>query len=474
MLAYWANNVNHPVWPGVMHMHVGDIGGLRAPEQAPAGGVHGYARRNALGQDRAAAAPPGYAWLLDVVLGGAPAVTWAAAGELPPGFDRTEQLAVLPAIAGRSLLVSVRSRRGASSAMTSYNALRSPRSRLARRVVGAGLRTGLAQLLLPGKIDVGRAVSAPGGHLADVLLTEHLSELFGCGPVVVAISGGEGLYRKPILQVFSADGTPLGFVKVGWNDWTRDAVRREAAGLRACADGATDRLGAPVLLRHDEWHGLELLITAPIPAGVRRIAVRSPLPDVEVLREISRLSEPHAGELATSPWWLGLHSRIARVADPATRAELDAMTSRVEDAGGHARLEFGTWHGDFVPWNLAWVGSRLYAWDWESSAAQAPVGFDALHFYFQVAFVARQLPLEEAALAALKAAPALSALGVAAAAHRLVAALHLLELYVSHEVARGETSRADDRFHPAVTGVLDRLLGEPSGAGRPHFSGRYT
>jgi hypothetical protein len=216
-----------------------------------------------------------------------------------------------------------------------------------------------------------------------------------------------------------------------------------------------------------------LLVTAPIPAGVRRIPVRSPLPDVEMLREISRLSEPYAGELATSPWWRGLRARIAGVADPATRAELDALASRFEDIGGHAELEFGTWHGDFVPWNLAWVGSRLYAWDWESSASQAPVGFDALHFYFQVAFVARQLPLEEAAQAALKAAPALSALGVAAAAHRLVAALHLLELYVSHEVARGEADRAGDRFHPAVIGVLDWLLGELPGAGRLHSSGRH-
>ena len=109
-----------------------------------------------------------------------------------------------------------------------------------RRVLGVGLRTGLAQPLLPGKIDVGTAVDATPEQLADVLLSEHLRELFGRGPVTVAVSGGSGAYRKPVLQVFSTDGKPLGFVKVGWNDWTRDAVRREAAALRACAKRPTD------------------------------------------------------------------------------------------------------------------------------------------------------------------------------------------------------------------------------------------
>ena len=155
-------------------------------------------------------APPTYAWLLDVLLGGTPTVTWAATGELPAGFEFAEQLAVLPAAAGRSFLVSLKARRAASSALTSYNALRSPRRRLVRRVLGVGLRTGLVQPLLPGKIDVGTAVNATPEQLAGVLLSEHLRELFGRGPVAVAVSGGSGPYRKPVLQVFSTDGMPLG------------------------------------------------------------------------------------------------------------------------------------------------------------------------------------------------------------------------------------------------------------------------
>ena len=73
---------------------------------------------------------------------------WAAAGGLPAGFDRADRFAVLPIGEGRSFLLSLADRRGASSALTSYNSLRSGRTRLARRVLAFGLRAGLAQPLL--------------------------------------------------------------------------------------------------------------------------------------------------------------------------------------------------------------------------------------------------------------------------------------------------------------------------------------
>ncbi|MGO8884550.1 MAG: hypothetical protein ACLQI7_12745 [Streptosporangiaceae bacterium] len=429
-----------------------------------------YVRRS-----HTASAQPSYAWLLDVLLGGMPAVTWAAAGELPDGFELAEQFAVLPAGAGQSFLVSLKARSGASSALTSYNALRSPRRRLARRVLGVGLRTGFAQPLLPSKIDVGTAVGATSGQLSNAVLSEYLCELFGRGPVVVAVRGGGGPYRKPVLQVFGMDGTPLGFVKVGWNDWTRDAVRREAAALRACA-GSTMRLGVPALIGQYVWRGLDLLVTAPLPPGVRRLNASSRLPEVGVIREISRLSEVYFGELAASPWWLGLRTRIATgVIDPAARAQLDEVADGVERQHGRAPLEFGRWHGDFVPWNLARLGTRLFAWDWESSAPQAPVGFDALHFHFQVAFVACGRSVEEAAALAVRSGrPALDALGIAADMHSLVATLHLLDLAVRHEEARSSAGDIDARFFPAVLDVLERGLASPPGTVRLHPAGRSS
>jgi hypothetical protein len=134
-------------------------------------------------------------------------------------------------------------------------------------------------------------------------------------------------------------------------------------------------------------------------------------------------------------------------------------------------LRFGTWHGDLVPWNLARLGRRLYAWDWESSTPDAPLGFDAVHFHFQVEFVARGLPLGQAVpVAARHAAPALAELGLTAPGCGLLVVLHLIELFLRHEEARGSSGEADDRFYPAVIEVLDHELRQRASA--PDTAGR--
>jgi hypothetical protein len=417
--------------------------------------------------------PNDYFWLFDLLWGSKPAVTWAPTGELPVGFEPAEQFAVVHAGAGRSFTVSLASRRGTAAALTTYNALRPLRPRVARRLLGSGLRTGLAQPFLRTRIDVGTAAGATTGELPDALLGEHLSRIFGERRVVIAFGGGSGPYRKPVLQVFGTDGTPLGYVKVGWNDWTRDAVRREAAALRACALSPM-RLGAPTLLDQSSWKGLDLVVTAPLPPGVRRLGRNTRIPETALLREIIQLSSPYVGELATSPWWVGLRKRIETgVADPGARSSLAQSADRIEGSSGRVPLEFGTWHGDLVPWNMARLGTRLYAWDWESSSPEAPVGFDALHFHFQVAFVARRLPLEEAEARAVRdAGPALGALGLGQDARRFVATLHMLELFVRHEEARSSAGCPDDRFYPAVTRLLAQSLALPPGAQASRCTGR--
>ena len=400
----------------------------------------------------------GHAWLPEVLFGGTPTVRWAAAGGLPAGFDRADQFAVLPVGDGRSFLLSLAARRGASSALTSYNSLRSGRTRLARRVLAFGLRTGLAQPLLRNKIDVGVAPSLAPAQVED-LLSEHLRRLFGRDRIVMAISGGTGPYRKPVLQIFAADGAPLGYVKVGWNDWTHEAVRREAAALQACAKHPM-RLGVPEFLGLSSWQGLELLVTSPLPRGVRRWGHENGLPDASVLAEISELAPGFAGELAASPWWHSVRSRIQdAVADAVARSALELAADRIERAHGREPLRFGAWHGDLVPWNLARLGSRPYAWDWESSTTDVPLGFDAVHFYYSVAFIAQERPLAEAAsIAASRAGAALRALGVPEQGHRLVALLHLVETAIRHEQARRSTGDVDRRFYPAVLGVIEQAL----------------
>jgi len=254
-------------------------------------------------------------WLFDLLFSGTPVVTWAAAGTLPAGFERVDRFAVFPAGASRSFMVSLASRRGSSAALTSYNSLRTGRTRFARRALGLGLRTGLAQPLVRDKIDIGIAAGATDGQLADELLGEHLRLLFGREQIVMAFGGGSGPYRKPVLQVFSTGGVPLGYIRVGWNDWARAAVSREAAALRACAVQPM-HLGVPELLGRSVWRGLDLLITGPLPRDSKRVSSENGLPPASVLQEISGLAPGFTGELAASPWWLSVRSRIEAESRP--------------------------------------------------------------------------------------------------------------------------------------------------------------
>ena len=275
---------------------------------------------------------------------------------------------------------------------------------------------------------------------------------------MVAFGGGDGPYRKPVLQVFGLDGVPLAYVKVGWNDWTRDAVRREISALRLCASHPM-QLGVPELLGHWLWQGLDLLVTAPLPRGVRRLPLNSSLPSAELAREISQLSVAHVGELGTSPWWQNLQTRILGCTDPEARTQLERIAAGIARCFGLTPLAFGSWHGDLVPWNMAQLDGRFYAWDWESYAPNAPIGFDAMHYYFQVAFVARRRSLADAAaIARQRALPALVALGVAPDDGDLIGILHLLELFTRHEEARSSAGGLDNRFYPAVAELLEESL----------------
>jgi len=406
--------------------------------------------------------PPGYAWMLDLLYGGKQSVTWAAAGCLPAGYTRADQLVRLPSAQGRSLLVSLASRRGTSSALTSYNALRSGRRKIARQVLGSALQAGMAQPVLRSRIDIGIRVGTSADERADDLLDDKLRALCASSlpatRLVTAISGGQGPYRKPILHVFSQTGKPLGFIKVGWNTWTKEGVRQEKAALTAY--GSRPRgFGVPNLLSLSDWHGHNLLATAPLPERVTKIGADAGMPDASVLREINGLSEVAARPLAESSWWLRARGRIRDVVDRVARQALTQATERINAAYGQATLDFGFCHGDFTPWNLGQASGRIYVWDWESSVPDAPVGFDAVHYLFQVGFVEHHLPLEEAAVTAARSAcPVLLELGVRAEYCGLVTVLHLVDLFLRHEAARASAGAPDERFYPSISKVLERQL----------------
>jgi hypothetical protein len=192
--------------------------------------------------------------------------------------------------------------------------------------------------------------------------------------------------RKPVLSV-SGPGGRLAFVKIGDSARTRDLVRNEARALRLVAAAAPATIVAPAVLHHGRWRGLEVLVLSPLPVPTRPWARRVPAPLVErAVQEIAAL-DPGA------PWCR---------------------------------------HGDFAPWNMAPTrDGRLLVWDWERFESGVPLGFDAVHLFFQRALT-RMGPARAARACVARALRTLAPYGLSAAEARLTAIRYLIELAGRH------------------------------------------
>jgi hypothetical protein len=272
--------------------------------------------------------------------------------------------------------------------------------------------------------------------------------------------------RKPTLQLLDGAGRMRGYAKVGWSPLTRELVRNEAESLRACAASPPPGLGVPKVLAAGRWRDLDLVVTNPLPTAVRRHRDALRPPPVAVTAGLAATRGTRALPLAASPYWSSVRDRVAEAeaagdaeGAPAERAEITAVLTaaadRIQGRHGGTLMTFGRWHGDWVPWNLAWDGDRLFAWDWEHAGDDAPLGFDLLHWHFQVAFIRRRRPVAEAAArCGALAAPDLARLGITPAAAEALPPLYLLEAYLRAHHMRAVGAGWNPRFHPAMLRVL--------------------
>ena len=335
-------------------------------------------------------ASSGLEWACRLLWGANDSVQARRAGAPPAGFRPVEAYLPLPRASNPRVLVPLGSPRAASAALARNHDATSRKSRVVKAALAAGLRAGVAQRLLPDRIDVFVAAGLAGDDLRSALLTEHLRAVFGRRDLVMAvILGTPRLNRKPVLQILSEAGDVLGYVKAAWNDLTRNLVRNEASVLRHLASDRRNSFAAPDVIHHGAWPGgpggspdvarLELLAASPLPHTVKPQEAQVFEPPLPVITEIARLWGTSQGPLAESAYWAGVRERLA--ARPES-GPLPAIVDHVEARYGAVSLRFGAWHGDFTPWNMARLDNGIFVWDWER-AAPAPVGLDLFHFMFQ-------------------------------------------------------------------------------------------
>ncbi|WP_412747103.1 hypothetical protein [Krasilnikovia sp. MM14-A1004] len=369
--------------------------------------------------------------------------------------------AVVPSLDRARFLLPLAGRRVTAASVLAYNALRPPRVRASRTAVGLLARVGA--LALAGAPVL--SVHVPAGvEPADVLLCAHLARLLGAPGLHAAIGiRPPDPHHKPTLQLFDDAGRPRGYAKIGWNDGTRAMVRAEAATLADLPPPGGELPVVPGLVLHTRWRDQEVAVVAPMPRRVRRLR-DSGNPRVAAMLAVARRGGPATAPraLRDSPLlddWRRRAAGADAVTDPAAMS-IDAAIDAIEARDGDLACEFGDWHGDWVPWNMARHRGRLYVWDWENRGTGVPVGFDLAHQAFQTALSLRGRPAPDCADAADAALHRHGpALGLDAARQRLVVDAYLVELWLRTYELSGGGAGWNPRLHPALLHVLAARLG---------------
>ena len=328
---------------------------------------------------------------------------------------------ILPNEAKAVLLLPRRPRRAAAAALRHYKASAVGRQRLRFRGLALGAQMGLAEVL-PQRITIGQPGDEP-----DTDVVSYLRKVLDQELIVSLRIGPPRANRKPVLELLSPHGRLLGFAKVGITGLTRELVRAEAAALGVLEAAGLTRLEVPRLLHHGQWQEHEVLVQAPL-RGSGRAATPAAL--TSAMAELATTAGVTVEPVGQSRYWRGLRSRLEACGGREPAEALLQIMADMQATAEATSLAFGSWHGDWTPWNMAFSGGRVLAWDWERFESGVPIGYDVLHYQLQEAVErSNGAGARAAAEVALFTAPMrLGSLGVRPGSAVFVAALYLLEI----------------------------------------------
>jgi hypothetical protein len=293
-----------------------------------------------------------------------------------PGHRVVREFAFLPNAQRPRLIVPVGVPAAAAAAMRRYSQALSGTERYGRAVLALVLRSGLGERLLPDRVRISVRGDEDGLRSVEDVLGDALGER-----VVVSLGlGNRRANQKPILHVLTPAGRTRAFVKVGDTEMARALVRGEADALRRVAALPLTLVSPPKVLGLTRWNGLDLLVLSPLATSPQRRGPTRNEPPYAAIEELATAAGVEAGPLARSAFWGRTRAGVAAVADPEAATLLGTVVEAVERRHGGTEFRYGSWHGDFTPWNLQRRGDAIVLWDWERFASGVPLGFDALHY----------------------------------------------------------------------------------------------
>jgi hypothetical protein len=342
-----------------------------------------------------------------------------------------------------------------AAALRHYSGQRSRAARLTTKVISLFLASGFGDAVLRGRVQV------DANSEGDTIET-YLADMFTPDILVSMYLGPPRANRKPVLQLLTPGGEPVAFVKVGINPLTCQLVRAERAALARLEQASLPGIMVPRVLRHDQWHGLEILVLSVVPAWLRH---HSPHPAqlTTAMNAVAQVDGLHSEPLIGSPYLRRLRDRLAAADEGDERAALLAALDVLAARAGGTALTYGAWHGDWAPWNMARAGRRLLVWDWERFTLGVPLGFDALHYRMQTELgPGHRDPLAAAAACLQNAEQLLAPFGISTEQAQLTGILYLTDLATRYLVDRQASAGAKNGapstwLIPAITREVTRL-----------------
>jgi hypothetical protein len=367
-------------------------------------------------------------------------------GKLPSTYRPVETYLVLPNLKRPAILLP---QRFPARALATFAVAKSAGHRSLARAAGAAL-SHPACALMADSLSVGvrqDALQSPEAWSVIDVIADQLGRpgLAACLPVRRARPDS-----KPVMALIDPRGGAL-WAKVGWSPWTRPLVEREYRVLRELS-GTLDHIATPTPVCSGTWRDLSYAVMEPIPHRTTRWS-RAPECDSDILQRLAATGQVQEARLGDSRYLARLRTRLNQVtrSDPAVAASLWGMYAPL--ARSNTSIRFGRSHGDWVPWNLGTAQGRLYAWDWENSESDTPLGFDLLHWHFQTALSQPGGNLDRAVAALDRSTDSLSVLGVPLAARRLTASAYLLGTFARAARLAGEGAGWNSRLHRGLVRI---------------------
>jgi hypothetical protein len=278
---------------------------------------------------------------------------------------------VLPHAEAPRLLVPAANPTAAGRAMLRFSAALSTRDTIKRLGVSALLR-GRALAPFPDRITVEESAGS---------LRSHLEDVFG-EPVDLSIGLGTArANRKPVLQVFDAQGRSLAFVKIGVTPVTEVLVQAEAAGLRRLGEAELPSLfEVPRLLHHGRWEGRSVVAMTSVQTSFRQRPSRQYDVPIEEMALLHGAFAEGARPLKELPLWQWMLETQAGLRSAAASEGLAEALDVLGGTDAERPQPVGAWHGDWTPWNMSRRRGHLQLWDWERFETGVPLGLDRCHY----------------------------------------------------------------------------------------------